>query len=92
MTMATLKLENLSPELLSQIRQLAQQNQCSVDQQAIALIQQSLARTSHKDSSWSKRRQEVNVTLRNIRSRRRVNPQDHNLPDSTQLIREDRER
>ena len=39
--MATLKLENLPPELLSQIEHLAQQNHCSVNQQAIAVIQQS---------------------------------------------------
>ena len=57
MTMATLKLENLSPELLSQIEHLAQQNHCTVNQQAIALIEQSLNQIPNKDSSWSKRRQ-----------------------------------
>ena len=90
--MANLKLENLSPELLSQIEHLAQQNHCSVNQQAIALIEQSLNQLPNKDSSWSKRRQAVPLTLKNIRSRRRVNPHDYNMPDSTQLIREDRDR
>ena len=99
--MATLVLDNLPPELLSQIELLAQQNHCSVPQQAIALLQQSLPPSSppleflispDTDPKWTERRQAVPLTLKNIRSRRRVNPHDYHLPDSTQLLREDRER
>ncbi len=99
--MATLVLDNLPPELLSQIELLAQQNHCSVPQQVIALLQQSLPQPSPSlkflispdtDPTWQERRQAVPLTLKNIRSRRRVNPQAYHLPDSTQLIREDRQR
>ena len=74
--MATLKLENLSPELLSQIEHLAQQNHCSVNQQAIALIQQSLNQTLNNDSSWSKRRQAVPHIQAEIDRQTIVNPAD----------------
>ena len=90
--MATLKLENLPPELLSQIEHLAQQNHCTINQQAIALIQQSLNQIPNKDSSWSKRRQAVPHIQAEIDRQTRVNPADFGLPDSTQLIREDRDR
>ena len=90
--MATLKLDNLPPELLSQIEQLAKKNQCSVNQQAIALIQQSLNQIPNKDSSWSKRRKAVPHIQAEIDRQTRVNPADFGLPDSTQLIREDRAR
>ncbi len=87
--MATLKLENLPPELLSQIEHLAQQNDCTINHQAIALIEQSLNQLPNKDSSWSKRRKAVPHIQAEIDRQTRVNPADFGLPDSTQLIRTD---
>ena len=99
--MATLHLENLPPELLTQIEQLASQNQCSVDQQAIALLQQSLHQqptpvpfliSPETDPTWSQRCKAVPSLQAEIDRHPRLNPTDFGLPDSTELIREDRQR
>ncbi len=99
--MAALNIDNLPDELLTQIEQLATENNCSVKEQAIALLKQSLNKPQEKlkflispetDPTWEERRKAVPKVLAEIRSGRRVNPADYGLPDSTELIREDRER
>lgn len=99
--MATLNIDNLPDELLTQIQQLAKENNRTVTEQAIALLQQSLNKPQDKlkflispetDPTWEERRKAVPQVLKDIRSRRHVNPTDFGLPDSTELIREDRER
>jgi len=44
------------------------------------------------DPTWEERRKATPKILAEIRSRRHVNPADFGLPDSTELIREDRDR
>ncbi len=98
--MAALNLDNLPDGMLTQIEQLAIANNCSVTEQAIALLNQSLSQSQEKlkflispetDPTWGERRKAVPKVLAEIRSRRRVNPANYGLPDSTELIREDRE-
>ncbi len=99
--MAALNIDNLPDELLTQIEQLATENNCSVKEQAIALLKQSLNKPQEKlkflispetDPTWEERRKAVPQLQAEIDRHRRVNPADFGLPDSTELIREDRER
>lgn len=99
--MATLHLDNFPSELLTRIHHLASQNNCSVDQIAIALIQQSLNQVStpvafsvspKTDLSWSERCKAVPAIQAEIDRIERPSPSDFNLSDSTQLLREDRAR
>ena len=99
--MAALNIDNIPDELLTQLEQLATENNCSVKEQAIALLKQSLNQPQRKlkllispeiDPTREQRRKAVPKVLAEIRSRRRVNPANYGLPDSTELIREDRER
>ncbi len=99
--MAVLNIDNLPDELLTQIEQLATENNCSVKEQAIALLKQSLNKPQEKlkflispetDPTWEERRKAVPQLQAEIDRHRRVNPADFGLPDSTELIREDRER
>ena len=99
--MATLNIDNLPDELLTEIEQLAQENNCSVKEQAIALLKQSLNKpqaelkfliSPETDPTWEKRRKAVPQLQAEIDRFPRVNPADFGLPDSTELIREDRER
>ncbi|MDJ0903542.1 MAG: hypothetical protein QNJ55_32585 [Xenococcus sp. MO_188.B8] len=99
--MAALNIDNLPDELLTQIEQLATENNCSVKEQAIALLKQSLNKPKEKlkflispetDPTWEERRKAVPQLQAEIDRHRRVNPADFGLPDSTELIREDRER
>ncbi len=99
--MAALNLENLPDGMLTQIEQLAIANNCTVTEQAIALLKQSLNQSQEKlkflispetDPTWEERRQAVPQLQAEIDRHHRVNPADFGLPDSTELIREDRER
>lgn len=99
--MASLHLDNFPSELLTRIHDLASQSNCSVDQIAIALIQQSLnllptsidfSVSPKTDLSWSERCKAVPAIQAEIDRMKRPNPSDFNLPDSTQLLREDRAR
>ena len=99
--MAALNLENLPDGMLTQIEQLAIANNCSVSEQAIALLNQSLSQPQEKlkflispetDPTWEKRRKAVPQLQAEIDRHHRINPADFGLPDSTELIREDRER
>ena len=99
--MATLNIDNLPDELLTQIQQLAQENNRTVTEQAIALLQQSIDKPQDKlkflispetDPTWEERQKAVPQLQAEIDRHRRVNPADFGLPDSTELIREDRDR
>ena len=94
--MAALNIDNLPDELLTQIEQLATENNCSVKEQAIALLKQSLNKPQEKlkflispetDPTWEERRKAVPQLQAEIDRHRRVNPADFGLPDSTELIR-----
>lgn len=99
--MTTLILENIPDELIEQIEQLAQQHEQSVNEQVISILKQALQKpqsplkfliSPETDPTWEERRKATPKILAEIRNRRRVNPTDFGLPDSTELIREDRER
>ena len=99
--MTTLILENLPDELMEQIQQLARQQNQSINDQAICLLKQALQKTQtplkfiispETDPTWEERRKAVPQLQAQIDERRRLNPRDYGLPDSTDLIREDRER
>ncbi len=44
------------------------------------------------DPTWEERRQDTPQILADIDKHRRLNPADFGLPDSTELLREDRDR
>ncbi|ELS01715.1 hypothetical protein Xen7305DRAFT_00014200 [Xenococcus sp. PCC 7305] len=99
--MTALNLENLPDGMLTQIEQLAIKNNCSVTEQAISLLKQSLNQSQEKlkflispetDPTWEERRKAVPQLQAEIDRHHRVNPAYFGLPDSTELIREDRER
>jgi hypothetical protein len=99
--MATLNINNLPDELLIQIEQLATKNNRTVTEQAIALIEQSINKPQDKlkflispetDPSWEARQKAVPQLQAEIDRYHRVNPTDIGLFDSTELIREDRDR
>jgi plasmid stability protein len=99
--MATLILENLPDELIEKIQQLAQQHNQSVNEQVIFILEQAVKKpqtplefliSPETDPTWEERRKATPKILAEIRSRPRVNPTNFGLPDSTELIREDRDR
>lgn len=90
MTMATLKLENLPPELLSQIELLAQQNHCTVDQQAISLLENAL-KTNSSQTRIEKNKSVTDI-LEESRCQREKLSTDTQWLDSTLLLRQDRDR
>lgn len=99
--MTNLILENIPDELIEQIKQLAQQQDLSVNEQIISILKQVLQKhqstlkfviSPETDPSWEERRKATPKILAEIRHRRRVNPIEFGLPDSTQLIRADRDR
>lgn len=99
--MATLILDNLPDELLEQIEKLAQQHHQSINEQVIDILIKALQEPQKPlkfiispeiDPTWEERRKAVPQLQYQIDQRRRLDPQDYNLPDSTDLIREDRDR
>lgn len=89
--MATLYLENIPDELYEKLQQLAAAQNRSIDAQAITLLETAL-QTQTKQAQGEAPNQYVIEILAESRRRRRVNPSDFGLPDSTILIREDRDR
>ncbi|MGF1478530.1 MAG: hypothetical protein ACFB4I_03450 [Cyanophyceae cyanobacterium] len=98
--MTRLILENLPDELMEQIQQLAKQKNQTINDQAISLLQQALQKQTplkflispETAPAWEERRQAVPQLQAQIDQRRRLNPKKHGFLDSTNLIREDRER
>jgi antitoxin FitA len=99
--MASIHIDNVPDELMPLIQNLATQNNQTLEEQVIELLKQALQKppkllkfliSPETDSTWEERRKAVPKILEEIRTRRRVNPTDFGLPDSTDLIRQDRER
>lgn len=99
--MATLTIDNLPDDLMAQLQQLATQNNQPLNEQVISLLKQALQQpqpplkfliSPETDPTWEERRKAVPQLLADIDKRRRLNPADFGLPDSTELLREDRER
>ena len=89
--MATLYLENVPDELYAKLQQLAAAQNRSIDAQVVTLLESAL-HTQTQPPQIEAPNQYVVQLLAESRSRRRVNPSDFGLPDSTILIREDRDR
>jgi len=88
--MATLYVRNLPDDLYAKLQELAASQHRSINAQVITLLEQVL--TTQAQETKEQKRQNVPKVLEEIRNRRRVNPGDFGLPDSTELIREDRDR
>ncbi|WP_193197271.1 hypothetical protein [Nostoc sp. MG11] len=90
--MTTLHVLDIPDELYEQLQQLAQAENSSVDAQVITILQNALQKTKTQLTEDEKRKN-VPKLLEEIDHRRhRLNPADFGLPDSIEMIREDRDR
>ena len=89
--MATLQIENLPDDLYSRIQSLAAENNFTLNEAVIYLLKQAFEPNEVK-MAQDQQTKLMSEVLQRIRSRPRVNPIDFGLPDSTVLIREDRNR
>ncbi|MHC5832386.1 MAG: FitA-like ribbon-helix-helix domain-containing protein, partial [Nostoc sp.] len=89
--MATLYVRNLPDDLYAKLQELAVSQHRSINAQVITLLEEALK--TETQQTEEERRKNVPKLLEEIsRRRRRLNPADFGLPDSTELIREDRDR
>ncbi|MEH1907349.1 MAG: Arc family DNA-binding protein [Nostoc sp.] len=88
--MATLYVRNLPDDLYAKLQELAASEHRSINAQVITLLEEALKTETQQIED--QKQQNVLKVLEESRQRRRVNPADFGLPDSTQLIREDRDR
>jgi antitoxin FitA len=88
--MATLHPLNIPDELYERLQELAKAENSSVDAQVITILQKALE-TKTKEIE-DERRKNILKVLDESSSRHRLNPADFGLPDSTEMIREDRDR
>ncbi|MBD2164257.1 Arc family DNA-binding protein [Calothrix membranacea FACHB-236] len=88
--MANLNLLNIPDDLYEKLQELAQAEHRSIDAQVVTILQNALAKKTQQTEE--ERRKNVPKLLEESRNRRRLNPADFGLPDSTGLIREDRDR
>ncbi|MFM2062608.1 MAG: hypothetical protein RLZZ507_2278 [Cyanobacteriota bacterium] len=88
--MTTLNTINLPDELYQELQALAQAENDSIESQVVVLLQKALQ--IKKQQTEVERRNNVLQALEESRNRRRLNPADFGLPDSTEMIREDRDR
>ncbi|MEH2416651.1 FitA-like ribbon-helix-helix domain-containing protein [Nostoc sp.] len=88
--MATLYVRNLPDDLYAKLQELATSQHRSINAQVITLLEQALKTETQQIED--QKQENVLKVLEGSRQRRRVNPSDFGLPDSTQLIREDRDR
>ncbi|MEH2193058.1 MAG: hypothetical protein V7K98_10500 [Nostoc sp.] len=88
--MANLHTLDIPDELYERLQQLAKAENSSVDAQVITILQNALqAKTQQTEEE---RRKNVPKLLEEIRLRRESRQTDGEWPDSTALIREDRDR
>ncbi|MEH2079592.1 MAG: Arc family DNA-binding protein [Nostoc sp.] len=88
--MATLYVRNLPDDLYAKLQELAASQHRSINAQVITLLEQALKTKAQQIED--QKRQNVLKVLEESRDRRCLNPADFGLPDSTELIREDRDR
>ncbi|BAY27241.1 hypothetical protein NIES2100_70640 [Calothrix sp. NIES-2100] len=88
--MATLNLLNIPDDLYKRLQELAEAEHRSIDAQVITILQNALE--TKIQQTEEERRKNVLKLLEESSNRRRLNPADFGLPDSTELIREDRDR
>lgn len=88
--MATLHALNIPDELYAQLQELAKAENSSVDAQVITILQKALQ--ANTQPTEDERYKNVPKLLEEIRHRREQLPTDIEWPDSTAMIREDRDR
>ncbi|MEH2069606.1 MAG: hypothetical protein V7K47_15825 [Nostoc sp.] len=88
--MATLHALNIPDELYAQLQELAKAENNSIDAQVITILQNALE--AKMQPTEEERRKNVPKLLEEIRLRRESRRTDVEWPDSTALIREDRDR
>lgn len=88
--MATLHVENVPDDLYAKLQQLATSQNSSISAQVLSLLESALQTKLKQPQSDTPK--SVAEILAESRRRRRVNPADFGLPDSTTLIGEDRDR
>jgi antitoxin FitA len=89
--MTTIHALNIPNELYEQLQELAKAENSSVDAQVITILQNALQKTKTQLTE-DERRKNVPKLLEEIRHRREQLPTDIEWPDSTAMIREDRDR
>lgn len=80
--MPVLHVRNVPEQLYERIRQQARQQNRSISAEVIILLNRALAQPERSQAE----------VLANIRRRRSFQPADQHAPDSTSLLRQDRER
>ncbi|QSJ15667.1 hypothetical protein JYQ62_28250 [Nostoc sp. UHCC 0702] len=89
--MAILNPLNIPDELYKQLQELAEAENSSIDAQVITILQNGLQKIKTQQTEAEKRKN-VPKLLEEIRIRRESRRSDVEWPDSTALIREDRDR
>lgn len=89
--MATLQIENLPDELYNRLQSLAAENNFTLNEAVIHLLKQGFPPNKLK-MTQEEQTKPMSEILQKIRSRLKVNPINFGLPDSTVLIRVDRNR
>jgi predicted CopG family antitoxin len=80
----------LPDNLYKELQKLAEAENDSIESQVVALLQNALQ--IKKQQIEAQRRENLLKVLEESCNRRRLNPADFGLPDSTEMIREDRDR
>lgn len=88
--MATLHVQNIPDDLYARLQQFAISQNRSISAQLITLLETALPPETQQFQS--EKPESITEILAESRRRRRVNPTDYGLPDSTTLIRDDRDR
>lgn len=81
---------SLPDNLYKELQKLAEAENDSVESQVVTLLQNALQ--TKKQQIEAQRRENVLKVIEESRNRRRLNPADFGLLDSTEMIREDRDR
>jgi antitoxin FitA len=89
--MTSFQIDNLPEDLYSRIQKLAAENNITFDRAVIELLKQAF-QAGEVNIDKEPQTKSMTEILQSIRSRNRVNPSDFGLPDSTIMIREDRNR
>ena len=88
--MTTLQALDLPDALFARLSKLAEAQNISIDAQIITLLEKALP--TEAQQTEDERRKNVPKLLEEIRLRREARPSDIEWPDSTAMIREDRDR
>jgi antitoxin FitA len=82
---------NIPDELHQRMQELAKAENSSVDAHVITILQKALE-TKTQETEDERRKNVLQLLEESSNRRRRLNPADFGLPDSTKMIREDRDR